>query len=145
MTQVSLATLDADAVCNGASTQHTAVYGELLPAFQPPSLLLLCHPPCTAHARTSTDGTPAAYYFAPGSGANSNVWLVYLEGAAYCFDAVSCGDRKATLPYLMSSSSFASQMSQDGIFSTTNSAFATANRVYVKVRSASAFAASLLL
>lgn len=31
------------------------------------------------------DGSPAGYYFAPGSGDGVNLWLIYLEGA--------CGSR----------------------------------------------------
>lgn len=31
------------------------------------------------------DGSPAAYYFAPGSGDGANTWLVYLEGAMFCW------------------------------------------------------------
>ena len=29
---------------------------------------------------TCNDGSPAGYYFAPGSGSSSNLWVVYLEG-----------------------------------------------------------------
>ncbi|KAH8070288.1 pectin acetylesterase [Aureococcus anophagefferens] len=38
------------------------------------------------------DGTPAAYYFAPGS-PSSKTFLVYLSGGGQCYDAASCAGR----------------------------------------------------
>jgi len=35
------------------------------------------------------DGSPAAYYYRPGM-AQSRQWLVFLEGAGWCWDATSC-------------------------------------------------------
>jgi hypothetical protein len=49
------------------------------------------------------DGSPAAYFFAPGSGDGANTWLVYLEGAMFCWDETSCNLRFKSLPFYMSS------------------------------------------
>ncbi|XP_050679115.1 palmitoleoyl-protein carboxylesterase NOTUM isoform X1 [Leptidea sinapis] len=51
---------------------------------------------------TCNDGTPAGYYIRRG--ANSQHWVVYLEGGGYCWDKTSCEGRWKRRPGLMSSS-----------------------------------------
>ena len=67
LTMYSLAAYE-DAVCNGARPRYAAQRGAR----------------CAVMSRSTTDaradGSPAAYYFAPGSGDMVNEWLVYLEG-----------------------------------------------------------------
>ena len=107
---------------------------------------------------TCNDGSPAGYYFAPGSGSMANYWLVYLEGSMFCWDIKSCQERYTThgrvprygylafahrflrtrspFRYWMSSTTpkqWATSFAQGGIFATDgSSAWGTANRVYVK-------------
>jgi Pectinacetylesterase len=38
------------------------------------------------------DGTPGAYYYAPGQGSGSSLWLVYLEGSMFCWSKTSCSE-----------------------------------------------------
>ena len=42
------------------------------------------------------DGTPAAYYFKPGSAANSTKWILYLEGGGFCVEPENCAVRAKT-------------------------------------------------
>jgi len=51
------------------------------------------------------DGSPAAYYYAPGSGSSAHLWVVYLEGSMFCWGQASCSgastqDQKGTAPCL---------------------------------------------
>jgi hypothetical protein len=82
------------------------------------------------------DGTSAAYYFkpAPAGSALSNVWVMYLEGSMFCWGGESCHDRYHSREYWMSSSIWATEMAQGGIFDDNPgmSAFADANLVYLK-------------
>ena len=39
------------------------------------------------------DGSPAAYYFAPGASTGASTWIVHLEGGGWCYDDVSCAKR----------------------------------------------------
>jgi len=54
----------------------------------------------------------------------------------FCWDGQSCHDRYSTRLYWMSSTQWAPSMAQGGIFSTdpSISPFATANRVYVRLK-----------
>ena len=50
----------------------------------------------------------------------------------FCWSASSCTERYSSRLYWMSSTTWAPQMAQYGIFDTGASAWGTANRVYVK-------------
>ena len=39
------------------------------------------------------DGSPAGYYFRPGTGSGASKWIIYLRGGNWCFDLQSCFDR----------------------------------------------------
>ncbi|KAH8053486.1 pectin acetylesterase [Aureococcus anophagefferens] len=76
------------------------------------------------------DGTPAAYYFAPGS-PSSKTFLVYLSGGGQCYDAASCAGRgdgslyphhncstsDASKPCFLSSKDYGATCNKTGIFS----------------------------
>ena len=99
------------------------------------------------------DGSPGGYYYAAADNSSSaDLWLVYLEGAMFCWDEASCQERYATHEYWMSSagcekptgpwaSTYSAgcipmwnpQFAQGGIFATDGSSpWGGANRVYVK-------------
>lgn len=57
----------------------------------------------------------------------------------FCFDGLSCKERYASRLYWMSSTTWASQMAQYGIFATDGSSqFGSVNRAYVKYCSSGA-------
>ena len=92
------------------------------------------------------DGSPGAYYITEARGhkghpAAPHVWLVFLQGGGWCWDAASCAARHANEPGLMSSDSFPPVRDATGIFSPDPalSPFATANKVYVPYCSSDAF------
>jgi len=80
------------------------------------------------------DGSPAGYYFKPGS--DSKQWLVYLEGGYWCWDEESCTERYQTDKFDMSSTGWKSEFAQEGIFGTDPSTnpFANVNMIFVKAR-----------
>ena len=82
------------------------------------------------------DGSPGAYYIteaAPrkGHAAARHVWLIFLQGGGWCWDAASCAARYANERTLMSSESYPPTRNATGIFSPDPelSPFATANKV----------------
>mmetsp|Transcript_63070 Transcript_63070/g.167670 ORF Transcript_63070/g.167670 Transcript_63070/m.167670 type:complete len:759 (-) Transcript_63070:104-2380(-) len=103
-----------------------------------------------------SDGSPAGYYWgrAPTE-EGSRLWIVYLEGGGWCYDAGSCGRRcpKGTASPLCNSKGWASRLalgdypcgpgSPDelcGIFApASGSRLRDANKVYVRYCSSDAF------
>lgn len=80
------------------------------------------------------DGSPAIYYFRPGSGNRTNTWLIYLGGGGFCYSAQSCNQRMITDPQLMSSNGYPSSLDIKGILSTVaaeNPDFFNANHVVI--------------
>lgn len=49
------------------------------------------------------DGSPAVYYFRPGSGAGINRWMIFLAGGGFCFNGDSCALRQVLTPEFMTS------------------------------------------
>ena len=43
------------------------------------------------------DGTPPAYYYAPGVGSGSTSWLIFLKGGGWCMDEFACRYRSKGL------------------------------------------------
>ena len=77
------------------------------------------------------DGSPGAYYFAPGDG-NSNDWIIYLEGGMWCWNKASCQSRFTETGFEMSSSKWAQTQDVGGIFSTEPSnPWSGAQKVYI--------------
>ena len=96
------------------------------------------------------DGSPGAYYITEAKGhqghaATRDVWLIFLQGGGWCWDAASCAARHANEPGLMSSDAYPPARDATGIFSPDPalSPFATANKVYVPYCSSDAFVGNI--
>lgn len=92
------------------------------------------------------DGTPAGYYFAPGTGVGATVWIIHLQGGGFCYDLLSCQRRAQSLnaQTIMSSNGWptVSVGSGNGLMSSDpleNPDFYNANRVYVRYCSSDVF------
>lgn len=125
-----------DAVCNGETACDVcALPCARMCCAEASSVFSTTHgrSPQLTRVSHSSDGTPGGYYIATGSGTGVNQWLVYLEGSMFCWSATSCTERYDDHQYWMSSSSWAPEMAQGGIFATDGtSPWGVANRVYVK-------------
>ena len=81
------------------------------------------------------DGSPAALYFhkAQAGSPQSNLWLFYLEGGDWCYDASSCATRFKASPQFMTTNNWPGIVSLGGIFSANprKSPWAGANKIYV--------------
>ncbi|KAH8050662.1 pectin acetylesterase [Aureococcus anophagefferens] len=94
------------------------------------TLMTLTSLQATDAGAVCNDGTPAAYYFAPGS-PSSKTFLVYLSGGGQCYDAASCAGRgdgslyphhncstsDASKPCFLSSKDYGATCNKTGIFS----------------------------
>ena len=94
------------------------------------TLMTLTSLKATDAGAVCNDGTPAAYYFAPGS-PSSKTFLVYLSGGGQCYDAASCAGRgdgslyphhncstsDASKPCFLSSKDYGATCNKTGIFS----------------------------
>ncbi len=71
------------------------------------------------------DGSAAAYVLRPGVGAAATRWIISLQGGGECYDQATCSNRAATMPTLVSTSSYqtnpSSAFGQSGLL-TSNSA-----------------------
>jgi hypothetical protein len=92
---------------------------------------------------TCNDGTSAGFYYAAGS--DPSLWLVYLQGGLWCYDQESCLERASKGPQQISSKSWGTTTTQDGIFDTdaSNNPFAAANKVYIPYCSSDAWLADM--
>ncbi len=89
-------------------------------------------------AALCNDGSAAAYVLRPGVGAASTRWIISLQGGGECYDQPTCANRAATMPTLVSTSSYqanpSSAFGQGGLLSSTQSTnpdFYDANMVQV--------------
>src|SRR5262245_4669010 len=57
----------------------------------------------TRHA-VCNDGSPAIYYFRPGTGTGVNRWVIFLGGGGFCYSVTACQLREILNPELMTSS-----------------------------------------
>ena len=55
------------------------------------------------------DGSPSGFYFNPSPSGSNAVFLVHLQGGAWCYDEASCGARMQSSPQLMSSDTWPSR------------------------------------
>lgn len=63
------------------------------------------------------DGTSGGYYFSESASYSlNNTYLIYLRGGGQCYDEVSCNQRWAESPSLMSSNFFTESIELSGIF-----------------------------
>ncbi len=68
------------------------------------------------------DGTPAKYYFRPGTEANKHKWIIYFQGGGGCGSEETCLDRAANeKPELMSSLTYKATQNNGGILSSDSS------------------------
>ncbi len=76
-------------------------------------------------AAVCNDGSAAAYVLRPGVGAASTRWIISLQGGGECYDQTTCSNRAATMPTLVSTSSYqsnpSSALGQSGLLSSTQS------------------------
>ncbi|XP_051151515.1 pectin acetylesterase 8-like [Andrographis paniculata] len=86
------------------------------------------------------DGSPPAYYYAPGNGTGADSWLIYIEGGGWCGNETDCITR-ATQRY-GSSYQMANKTYFGGLLSekpNVNPDFYNWNRVYVGYCDGSSF------
>jgi Pectinacetylesterase len=92
-------------------------------------------PPLAPTQAVCNDGSPGALYFhkAPQGSTQSNLWLFYLEGGDWCYDAASCATRFKVSPQFMTTNNWPGIVSLGGIFSSSprKSPWAGANKIYV--------------
>lgn len=87
------------------------------------------------------DGSPAGYYYSPGSGEGANNWLVYLPGGGWCGTTQSCLGRINTQPDIASTVN-ATSTYFDGILSLKQSGnpdFYNWNKVFIRYCDGSSF------
>lgn len=80
------------------------------------------------------DGTPAVYYFRPGSGTGANRWVIFLAGGGFCFSVDTCDLRRILTPELMTSTGTPATVSVNGLLSQShvqNPDFYNANQVAI--------------
>ena len=80
------------------------------------------------------DGSPAVFYFSPGSSEHAEDWVIHLHGGGHCFDSESCAARAEREPDYTSSKGYDDTFKADGIFSRSkknNPDFADWNHVEV--------------
>lgn len=80
------------------------------------------------------DGSPAVYYFRPGSGTGVNRWVIFLAGGGFCFSVDSCYLRQILNPELMTSSDKPATVQVNGLLSDSraqNPDFYNANHVAI--------------
>eukprot|EP00026_Physarum_polycephalum_P004876 Phypoly_transcript_04900.p1 GENE.Phypoly_transcript_04900~~Phypoly_transcript_04900.p1 ORF type:complete len:383 (+),score=41.65 Phypoly_transcript_04900:775-1923(+) len=89
------------------------------------------------------DGSPATYFFRPGSGSGAGIWTIYLEGGGFCQDIPSCQSRwqytkhfmtSTLLPEILNDTTLSPDVNHWGINSgnaTANPHFYNANQVYL--------------
>lgn len=80
------------------------------------------------------DGTPAKYYFRPGTGAGNRAWVIHLQGGGFCYDDASCSQRKSEVPNFLTSKGLPANRQGDGIQAASPSGpsdFSAANHVFI--------------
>ncbi len=88
----------------------------------------------TQRQAVCNDGSPAVYYYHPGSGMDASHWLIFLQGGGWCGSDQSCTYRWSAQHYLMTSQESPAALSVSGIFSTSeqqNPDFAGFTQVYI--------------
>jgi len=80
------------------------------------------------------DGSPAKYYFRPGTGSGNRVWVIHLQGGGFCYDKASCNQRKSEEPGFLTSNGLPANRQGDGVEAPSPSRpsdFSSANHVFV--------------
>jgi hypothetical protein len=89
------------------------------------------------------DGSPAAFYFQPGSGADRRKWIVFFQGGGGCATDAACATRWTDQHNLMTSSRLPQRLEYGGFLSSLSSEnpdFGHFNRVLVHYCSSDAYA-----
>ena len=89
---------------------------------------------CGTGSRHALRTRAGGFYFSPANDTSkSNLWLVYLEGGQWCYDAASCAQRQVLFPYLTSSWPWYKHLRMGGIFDADprRSPWAGANLVFI--------------
>jgi len=85
------------------------------------------------------DGSPAGYYYRPG---NQNRWNIHQQGGAWCWNKENCEERWSSSRSLMSSKSWATQLSIGGLFdesAVNNPDWYSASKVFIGYCSSDSF------
>ena len=88
------------------------------------------------------DGSPGGFFFTPAtSPAKAHLWVLFLEGGQWCYDAPSCYQRAQAQPFLISSQRWPPHQRFSGIFAKNprRNPFAGANLVYLSYCSSDAW------
>jgi hypothetical protein len=89
----------------------------------------------TERQAVCNDGSPATYYYRPGTDADADNWIIYLEGLGYCADDQGCLERVRKEAHRTSSLNYPDTLSPKGILSILpeeNPDFSNYNHVYIK-------------
>ena len=89
------------------------------------------------------DGSPGGFFMipaTPGSG-KEHLWVLFLEGGQWCYDAASCYQRAQAQPFLISSQRWPPHQRFSGIFAKNprRNPWAGANLVYLSYCSSDAW------
>ena len=123
----------AAAAVNCSSTKSVGAYTcSIDPAFDPTAL---CN-----------DGTLPAFWYRPGFGSGSSIWVIWLQGGVGCIDQVSCYARAttpSTAPLITSTGFTATPLESGGVLSPApgqNPALYNANQVMLHYCSSDSWA-----
>lgn len=82
------------------------------------SLRLMTVKDAEARGAICNDGSPAKYYFRPGTEVNKDKWIIYFKGGGGCGSEESCSVRaEEDEPGLLSSQTYAESIREEGILS----------------------------
>lgn len=70
-----------------------------------------------ARQAVCNDGSPAVYYFRPGTGSGVNNWVIFLAGGGLCYSVESCRERSIRSPELMTSQNKPANFVGNGVLS----------------------------
>jgi hypothetical protein len=148
-TQLQLSPEGSPAESRGREAVKHAEAGVGKQSEAPPGAMVLHMIPTAIYPdAVCNDGSPAGFYYGPGSGSDDsgfalaeNRWLVFLQGGFWCWDEESCEERKGIYPNLMTSTKWTPTKTLGGIFSpdASVSPLSTANRVFVPYCSSDAW------
>jgi hypothetical protein len=88
------------------------------------------------------DGSPGGFFFTPATSPQKNhLWVLFLEGGQWCYDAPSCYQRAQAQPFLISSQRWPPHQRFSGIFAKNprRNPWAGANLVYLSYCSSDAW------
>jgi len=89
------------------------------------------------------DGSPAAFYYQAGTGADANNWAIYFEGGGWCYSLEDCYERSKTP--LGSSKNIPATQGLGGLLSSdcSKSPLCNYNMVYIKYLDGNSFSGML--